>query len=199
MSVQKKTGILPHTKKTFDRRWTAFQVRARPPRGLDTPSRLRPRLASRRRDRGQRSKVGTCLPYPGRLGSPLEPPSLRRPRDGSRRDPESSSGAWAPPPSDEGLGPLPPRGLAAGRRVRASRGGAATVPSAGPSALPNPGSDPGPSALLTGSQRLHGGGGGRLAPVPRTSRSGPRRRRRRRVTLALRNIGAEVAPRGRER
>lgn len=94
------------------------------------------------------------------------------------------------------MGLLPSPGLAAGSRVRASGGGTATVPSAGPSALPSPGSDPSPSALLTGSQRLHGGGGGRLAPVPGASRSGPRRRR---VTLALRNIGAEAAPRRRGR
>jgi translation initiation factor IF-2 len=69
--------------------------------------------------------------------------------------------------------------------------------------VPRSGCSPGPSALLTGSQSLHGGGGGRLVPVPGASRSGPRRRRRRRrrrrVTLDLRNIGAGAAPRRRGR
>lgn len=68
-----------------------------------------------------------------------------------------------------------------------------------PSCPPVPGCSPRPrpSALLTGSHCFHGGGGGRLAPVPGASRSGPRRRRR--VTLDLRNIGAGGAPRRRGR
>lgn len=98
------------------------------------------------------------------------------------------------------MGSLPGAWQPASGSPRAAAGQRQSLPQLRPpSRAPGPG--PGLSALLTGSQRFHGGDGGRLAPVPGASRSGPRRRlsRRSRVTLALRNIGAEAAPRRRGR
>lgn len=143
------------------------------------------------------SEVGFGPPSLGGLGAAPELPPSDFPQRGLEKTQCLQLGRGPRPPGTRAWGPfLPGAWQPASGSPRAAAGQRQSVPPLRPpSRAPDPG--PGLSALLTGSQRLHGGDGGRLAPVPGASRSGPRRRRR--VTLALRNIGAEAAPRRRGR
>lgn len=143
------------------------------------------------------SEVGFGPPSLGGLGAAPELPPSDLPQRGLEETQCLQLGRGPRPPGTRAWGPfLPGAWQAASGSPRAAAGQRQSLPPlCPPSRTPDPG--PGLSALLTGSQRLHGGDGGRLAPVPGASRSGPRRRRR--VTLALRNIGAEAAPRRRGR
>lgn len=208
LPAQRKIGVRPQAKISLV--VESFPVRSGPgPRcvpGTVVPSVTQTGLAStlehKPPPRGWVSSplyLGTWVTFPGlpllrprelahlsRLGRGTRPPAARLPRPGSA---PSASCSEARPRSPRPDGPT---------QVRTSRSrppGAASPP-AHPG-FPGSGPGPGSSALLTRSQRFHGGGGGRLAPVRGASRSGPRRRRRRRVTLDLRNIGARGAPRRR--